>query len=157
MLMVLSLIGCKNPFNKKDGLDPIETHPMPGVEDFDIHRYQVGEQQLTDQLYFFSFDRSDLSSTDQEALQHIAQVMIKNPHITARIEGHTDDLGSSEYNVALGWRRAQSVSHYLESVGVTSSQIDLHSYGKEKPLVLATDDEARGKNRRAYITFGDPQ
>ena len=153
LMLVICLIGCKSPFGSKNNLDPIATTPLPGVEDFDIHRYQVGDQQLTDQLYFFGFDRSDLRPEDKEALHHIAEVMIKHPALKVRIEGHTDDLGSSEYNIALAWRRAQVVGDYLESQGVSSTQIDMHSYGKENPLVIGTDDEARAKNRRAFLSF----
>ena len=127
LLLIVTLMGCKSSWNNTSNLQPIATHAMPGVEDFDIHRYQIGQEELTDQLYFFGFDRSDLSAEDTEALQHIADIMIKNPKITARIEGHTDDLGSSEYNIALAWRRAQTVARYLESQGVAAQRIESHS------------------------------
>lgn len=147
------LIGCKGRFGSHDTLHPISSTPLPGSEDFDIHRYQVGDQQLSDQLYFFGFDRSELSQEDRESLEHIASVVRTHPHLKIRIEGHTDDLGSSEYNVGLGLRRAQSVSEVLESQGVSNHQIDTVSYGKENPLVLGTDEHARSKNRRAFVSF----
>lgn len=147
------LSGCKGKFGSYDTLHPISSSPMAGTEDFDINRYQVGNEQLTDQLYFFGFDRSSLPAEDQESLDNIANIVRAHPNLKVRIEGHTDDIGSAEYNVGLSLRRAQTVSNFLEAHGVKDDQIEIISYGKESPLMTGCDDYARSKNRRAFLSF----
>lgn len=153
LVLCTLLVGCKGKFGSNDTLHPISSTPMPGTDGFDINRYQVGDTQLTDQLYFFGFDQSQLPEEDLDSLLKIATVVRSHPNVQIRVEGHTDDIGSAEYNVGLSLRRAQAVTNYLEAHGVSSNQIEIISYGKENPLIVGSSDYARAKNRRAFVSF----
>ena len=81
--------------------------------------------------------------------------MKANPDVTVQIEGHCDARGSTEYNLALGERRARAVKAYLVSIGVIASHLTIISYGKEKPLVAGTTEAAYAANRRAnFVPLG---
>ena len=99
----------------------------------------------------FGFDNSRIASEDQEALLELVDVMQKDQFKRIQVSGHTDERGSSEYNIALGWRRAQSVAYFLQSNGIAKDQIDLISYGKEKPIDGRHVESAWQKNRRVEL------
>ena len=96
----------------------------------------------------FAFDDYSLSSKSKENLEKLAGWMKKTEDAKIQIEGHTCDIGTNEYNLALGERRASSAKTYLEGLGVASSRISTISYGEERPLVPNTDEGNRSKNRR---------
>jgi len=96
----------------------------------------------------FAFDDYSLSSKSKENLEKLAGWMKKAEMGKIQIEGHTCDIGTNEYNLALGERRANSAKTYLEGLGVSSSRISTISYGEERPLVPNTDEANRSKNRR---------
>ena len=96
----------------------------------------------------FAFDDYSLSSKSKENLEKLAGWMKKAEMGKIQIEGHTCDIGTNEYNLALGERRANSARTYLEGLGVSSSRISTISYGEERPLVPNTDEANRSKNRR---------
>lgn len=98
---------------------------------------------------FFDTDRFNIDSTDAAALQAQAQYFAQFPQVTFTIEGHTDERGTREYNVALGERRANSAKNYLVSLGVDANRIRTVSYGKERPVALASNAAAWAQNRRA--------
>ena len=96
----------------------------------------------------FAFDDYNLSSHARENLEKVASWMSKTPVAKIQIEGHTCEIGTSEYNLALGERRANSSKRYLEGLGVISGRISTISYGEERPLDPDHTEEARSKNRR---------
>ena len=96
----------------------------------------------------FAFDDYSLSSKSKENLEKLAGWMKKAGMAKIQIEGHTCDIGTNEYNLALGERRANSAKTYLESLGVSSSRVSTISYGEERPLVPNSDEANRSKNRR---------
>ncbi len=96
----------------------------------------------------FAFDDYSLSSKSKENLEKMAGWMKRTQNAKIQIEGHTCDIGTNEYNLALGERRASSAKTYLEGLGVGSSRISTISYGEERPLVPNTDEANRSKNRR---------
>ena len=96
----------------------------------------------------FAFDDYSLSSKSKENLEKVASWMKKEEMAKIQIEGHTCDIGTNEYNLALGERRANSAKTYLEGLGVGSSRISTISYGEERPLFPNTDEANRSKNRR---------
>lgn len=98
---------------------------------------------------FFDTDKSNVDSEDQEVLRSQAAWLIANPSARVRVEGHCDERGTREYNLALGERRANAAKNYLSTLGVELSRISVVSYGKERPDALASDEQAWGKNRRA--------
>lgn len=102
------------------------------------------------------FDRDDtlLHPDDYPALQQLAQCLQADPARTVRIDGNADERGTTDYNLALGDRRARSVAGYLKLLGVRSDQLATVSFGKEKPLCAEHDEACWQQNRRAGLTLG---
>ena len=100
---------------------------------------------------FFDYDRSDISEESQRILDANAEVMKKNPTWVITIEGHCDERGTAEYNLALGERRATSARTYLVSLGIPGDRLRTVSYGKEFPFDPAQNDAAWAKNRRDHF------
>ena len=98
---------------------------------------------------FFAFDRYDLRPEARLTLQKQAAWMKANPGVSVTIEGHCDERGTREYNLALGERRANAASDFLMSLGVAAGRITTISYGKERPVDPASNEVAWAKNRRA--------
>jgi peptidoglycan-associated lipoprotein len=101
---------------------------------------------------FFAYNSSDLSSEGRATLEKQAQWLQKYPNVAVTIEGHADERGTREYNLALGERRAQAVKNYLVSLSVPESRLNTISYGKERPAVNGSNEEAWSKNRRGVTT-----
>ena len=99
----------------------------------------------------FDFDEADLASGDFSALNRHAELLARDRTLTITIEGHCDERGTREYNMALGERRAQAVADYLMGAGVRGSQITTVSFGEERPVDGASNEAAWAKNRRAEI------
>jgi peptidoglycan-associated lipoprotein len=99
---------------------------------------------------YFGFDQYSLTDNDREALKMVAEA-VKTVNKELTIQGHTDERGSSEYNLALGNRRAMAVSDYLNMLGVRQGNLDLVSYGEERPAAMGSDESAWAKNRRAEL------
>jgi len=100
---------------------------------------------------FFDFDKSDLRPDAIDTLNRQADWMNANGSITVAIEGHCDERGTREYNLALGERRAAAARQYLESMGIGGGRMDTVSYGKERPAVLGSNEAAWAQNRRAVM------
>jgi peptidoglycan-associated lipoprotein len=99
----------------------------------------------------FEYDRAKIQDEDKSTLDMVVQKLKENGKRKVLVEGHCDDRGTANYNLALGERRAQSVKRYLEKSGVPVSQIEIASFGKERPLCSETTDECRQSNRRAHF------
>jgi peptidoglycan-associated lipoprotein len=98
---------------------------------------------------FFNYDSSDLDSDAQELLQDQVAWLKQYSDTSVIVEGHCDERGTREYNLALGEKRAQSVKNYLISLGISSDRISTISYGKERPAVVGSNDGAWAQNRRS--------
>ncbi|MEZ4814967.1 MAG: peptidoglycan-associated lipoprotein Pal [Bdellovibrionota bacterium] len=103
---------------------------------------------------YFEYDSFSLNSASREALGLAAQWLIANTAQRIQIEGHCDERGTTEYNLALGERRASTVRDFLVSKGVSSSQVSTISYGEERPLAMGSDEAAWAKNRRVEFVTG---
>ena len=110
-------------------------------------------QLLGRKTYYFGYDQFDLSECDVLSVYAHAKRICSNGKIRVRIEGHTDERGSREYNVALGEKRANAVANLLLLKGVHQNQICVVSYGKEKAAVFGNDESSWSKNRRAVIVY----
>jgi peptidoglycan-associated lipoprotein len=97
----------------------------------------------------FATDSSDIDSEAQSILTKQAAWLQKFPNVRVTIEGHCDERGTREYNLALGDRRANSAKNFLVNAGVAASRISVISYGKERPIATGSDEEAWAQNRRA--------
>ncbi|MEQ8640201.1 MAG: peptidoglycan-associated lipoprotein Pal [Alphaproteobacteria bacterium] len=104
---------------------------------------------------YFAFDKFDLTDEAQNALRAQAQWLARNPSVTVTIEGHADERGTREYNLALGERRANSAKEFLVALGVDGSRVTVISFGKERPAVLGSNEAAWALNRRA-VTVVNP-
>ena len=133
--------GSTGVFNQEEGTIT-ETSPsiVPGSQEDLI--VNVGDR------VFFGYDSSELDSDAQELLQDQVAWM-KQHDVSVTIEGHCDERGTREYNLALGEKRAQSVKNYLISLGVDSSRVSTVSYGKERPAVVGSNEGAWSQNRRS--------
>jgi len=101
---------------------------------------------------FFGYDSSDLDSDALELLQDQVAWLKQNSDVTVTIEGHCDERGTREYNLALGEKRAQAVKNYLIGLGINPDRVSTISYGKERPAVVGSNDGAWAQNRRS-VTF----
>ena len=101
---------------------------------------------------YFDYDKYNVKS-EYETLLNAHAVFIRSTNLNVIIEGHADERGTPEYNIALGERRASAVKSYLQGNGVSGEQLSIVSYGKEKPAVLGHNEAAYAKNRRAVITY----
>ena len=106
---------------------------------------------LANAVVYFEYDKSNLTAKSIQALRGVSDLMQRNSKITLSIEGHADERGTREYNLALGQRRAESVANYLISNGIKRNRLNVKSYGEERPLALGSNDTAWSKNRRVEL------
>ena len=125
---------------------------------------ELTEEEILQQLntagvledVFFAFDKYDLSPMATDSLLRNAEWLKQNPTAAILIEGHCDERGTSEYNLALGDRRAQSTKNYLTSLGIAAHRIETISYGEEKPFSLGESESSWSQNRRAHFIITSP-
>ena len=106
---------------------------------------------LANAVVYFEYDQFNLTSKSIQALKGVTELMKRNLKITISIEGHADERGTREYNLALGQRRSESVANYLVANGINRNRLITKSYGEERPLSLGSNDTAWSKNRRVEI------
>ena len=111
------------------------------------------QQLQQNNIVYFGLDKYDIQSDFAQMLDAHANFLRSNPSYKVTIEGHADERGTPEYNIALGERRANAVKMYLQGKGVSADQIAIVSYGKEKPAVLGHDESAYAQNRRAVLVY----
>ncbi len=123
---------------------PVTT--TPSVTDEDLFGQSVKD-------VYFDYDKSDIRGDQQASVQADAQFLNQHPNITFTIEGHCDERGSTEYNLALGDQRASSVKNALVSAGVSANRIKTISYGKEKPFCMESNEACWQQNRRGHFVY----
>ena len=106
---------------------------------------------LANAVVYFEYDQFNLTAKSIQALKGVSDLMKRNSKITISIEGHADERGTREYNLALGQRRAESVANYLIANGIQRNRLITKSYGEERPLSLGSNNSAWSKNRRVEI------
>ncbi len=128
---------------KREFEKSLQAKKTPGIEG------EIFESGLLKDIHF-DFDRYDVRPQDADVLKQNAAWLAKSPNAKIQVEGHCDERGTSEYNLALGERRANSTKKYLVSLGVKADRISTITYGKERPLDPSHTEEAWAKNRRAH-------
>jgi peptidoglycan-associated lipoprotein len=128
---------------------PMQQGPAPGSQ-ADFEASLMGRD-----VVYFDTDMFNIDSEDQAALASQAQWLMKYPAKKATLEGHADERGTREYNLALGERRANSAKNYLVGLGIDSSRLSTVSYGKERPVALGSDEASWARNRRAVTVTID--
>ncbi|MBO9575913.1 MAG: peptidoglycan-associated lipoprotein Pal [Sphingobium sp.] len=121
---------------------PAPTGPRPGSQQHFL-------ANVSSDRIFFDTDKSDVDDADKATLQSQAAWLKQFPNTKVTIEGHCDERGTREYNLALGERRANAAKNYLASLGIDPGRMTTISYGKERPEALGSDEESWAKNRRA--------
>jgi len=122
------------------------------VEVLSPETYQTKTAAIsTSATIYFDFDKSNLTSRSIQTLRGVISSMKDNSSLMLVLEGHADERGTREYNLALGQRRAESVADYLESRGIRRSRLVVKSYGEERPAVDSSNENAWAKNRRVEI------
>ncbi|MCQ1056488.1 peptidoglycan-associated lipoprotein Pal [Photobacterium sp. DNB23_23_1] len=126
---------------------PVEQEPV-------LSEQELRSQQLRqEQTIYFKFDNAEIQPDYQDMLTAHAEYLRDNAAVKVIVEGHADERGTPEYNIALGERRANAVAKYLQALGVSASQISIVSYGEEKPLVLGHTEADYAKNRRSVLVY----
>ncbi len=131
---------------EKDFESSLVTKKEPGIEG------EVFESSLLKDIHF-DFDKYEIRPEDVDILKQNAALLAKYPKVKVQIEGHCDERGTIQYNLALGERRAGSTRQFLISLGIPSDRLGTISYGKEKPLDPGHTEEAWAKNRRVHLVI----
>jgi peptidoglycan-associated lipoprotein len=158
LVAVLGLAACNNPDrfgaggagNGINGAGGIDSSGLGGANDPSSVAYF--QQTLGDRV-FFAVDQNTLSDEARTTLQGQAQWLNTNADYAVIVEGHADEQGTREYNLALGARRASAAQNFLVSQGVASSRIRTVSYGKERPVEVCSTEDCYSRNRRAVTVL----
>lgn len=162
-ILAISLIGCSKKSAESTGMVDDGFMPTTNVVTggtglspfFEGTRNLSPEDQafLETRVFYFDYDDPQIRSEYFDIIRAHARNLVANPTVHIRVEGHTDERGSREYNIALGERRAQAVMNVLLMEGANRNQVSVVSYGKEKPAVPGHDESAYQYNRRAVIVY----
>lgn len=165
-LPLLALGACSSS-SDTEGTSQVETNTQTAVEtqenvqvtaaqraaEIEEQKRLEMERLRAEHIVYFDFDTSTLTGEFSAVLDAHAKFLSSNTQVNVLVEGHADERGTPEYNIALGERRAKAVVTYLENMGVSSSQLTVVSYGEEKPMVKDRSEEAFAKNRRAVLVY----
>lgn len=127
--------------------------PPPPVFNDNMEPFYPGTTRLLERVFYFEYDRAVINTADLEALQVHAEVLRDNPSRRLVIEGHCDERGTREYNLALGERRADAVRSFLSASGVAGSRVETVSYGEERPDDPGEGESSWARNRRAVMIY----
>jgi peptidoglycan-associated lipoprotein len=140
IMLMLTIVGCPKKVVKTQPIAPPDKPIITEEEE------EVETPMLTLNTIYFDFDKSDIRTGDAEILKANAKSLKDNAKVNITIEGHCDPMGTSEYNMALGWRRATAAQDYLMKLGIDKARLNTISYGEER---LMTNNEADyWQNRR---------
>lgn len=161
MLFAVGIIlsGCPAPQKRGDlGGPAAVSAPKEGTVVEGIDSSKVSQTKISDSEdevvirdAFFSYNRYDIGGEARKALKQNAKILKKHKNATILIEGHCDDRGSTEYNIALGQRRADAAKNYLARLGVKKNRIKTKSYGEENPFCHEATEKCWQSNRRAHF------
>lgn len=148
-----SSAGKKTSDQAPQPVPPAYTEPAPApapVSDYDAEAV-AAERALTNNIVYFDYDQSAIRSEFQSVVDAFARYLSANPSARVRLEGHADERGTTEYNIALGERRANAVQSALVAKGVNREQTSVISYGEERPAASGSNEEAYALNRRVQL------
>ena len=147
MVMVLGLALGMGAGCAKKNVEEVAAPAAPAVSTKAISK------KLTKNVVYFDFNKYDIKAEYRDMLQGMADTLKQYPSIVVLIAGNCDERGTEEYNQALGERRAQAVYDYLIRLGVPAEQLDIISFGEDRPAVKGSNEEAWAKNRRDNFTI----
>lgn len=137
----------------RDEAERVKVAAMKKAEEIKAQQQREMDKLRSRHIVYFDFDKSTVSSEFSSVLDAHAKFLNNNSNVKVIVEGHADERGTPEYNIALGERRAKAVQTYLENMGVSASQLSIVSYGEEKPMVKSRTEAAFAKNRRAVLVY----
>ncbi|AZQ83592.1 peptidoglycan-associated lipoprotein Pal [Colwellia sp. Arc7-635] len=137
----------------REAAERVKVEAMQRADAIEAKKRQEIEKLRSEHIVYFGFDKSTVGNDFSAILDAHAKFLNENTNVNVLIEGHADERGTPEYNIALGERRAKSIETYLENMGVSSSQLSVVSYGEEKPMVKDRSEGAFAKNRRAVLVY----
>lgn len=143
-------------WESEEARDERERAELEGLRDDELTEFQElddPDSPLAERVIYFDFDRYDVKSEYRDLIREHGRYLRTRPGLTVRLEGHTDERGSREYNIGLGDRRAQAVKRMLVLNGVSEDQIRTVSYGEERPAVAESNEDAWAKNRRVELDY----
>ena len=143
----------EEPVETPDTTPPPTTPPTQAETNENGIPFVPGTTRLIPRTYYFEYDRSVLGQDDLESLNLHAEFLRNNPDRSIVVEGHADERGTREYNLALGERRADSIRSYMVSAGASPRQIEIVSYGEERPEDPGHDESSWSRNRRAVVIY----
>jgi peptidoglycan-associated lipoprotein len=129
------------------------TGSQTGVTPVDVTRSTNDAGSLAQRVVYFDFDSYAVKDEYRPVVDRFAKALVADRKKRLQVEGHTDDRGGSEYNLALGQKRAESVAKALALLGAADTQVEAVSFGKERPAAAGADEAARAKNRRAELNY----
>lgn len=146
--------GAGETYTQQDGIYEEDARAVngTGVNGQDLQA-QAQAALLEYTVFYFEFDQSTLKEEGKDALKAHAAFLASNPSARVVLEGHADERGTVEYNLALGERRAMTVRRFLMANGAASNQLQVVSYGEERPAVVASNESAYSKNRRVEVKY----
>lgn len=147
---LLLLAGCSSSSGDKDGLS--ESDLNAGRDRFGNGSIPLAEGEGLFRDIHFDYDSSNIDSGARQDVEYNASVLKQHGDMKVILEGHCDERGTNEYNMALGAARAKSVERALVALGITSSKLDTISYGEEVPLVQGSNEAAWAQNRRVHFS-----
>lgn len=159
--LILGLTACQfKPVKEGEGADEQaaqqERETRYGVEEggpLDIKALEDPNSPVSVRVIYFPLDSVQVSNEDREVIAAHARLLSSNPEVTVVLEGHADERGTREYNLALGERRAMAIQQLMTLQGVAADQIQVISFGEERPVALGHDEEAWHLNRRVEILY----
>lgn len=150
LISLLSTSACTDHDKKME--EVVETKPVPKEHEFTVDETS-GKVEFKAEIVYFEFDDSTLTSQGIERLNALASYMDKNKDLKVKVEGHCDERGSAEYNLALGQRRAESVRKFLADAGVVQDRLLAVSFGEERLANNKRSEKDHAENRRVEFTF----
>lgn len=151
VLSVFAVTACSSVGSDTDETSTTDQETAGTAVQESNGQYEAEQIALAKNVYYFDFDQATISAEDREILAVRAFILSRSPNAKIRLEGHASEEGTREYNLALGERRGNAIAMYLMANGVASSQIEVISYGEERPAVTGSTEDARSKNRRVEI------
>lgn len=143
----------QNAEDARKAQEAVQVTAAKRAAEIEEQKRQELAQLRSEHIVYFDFDVSNVNEQYSAILDAHAKFLNANSDVKVLIEGHADERGTPEYNIALGERRAKSVVTYLENMGVATGQLTVVSYGEEKPMVKDRSENAFAKNRRAVLVY----
>lgn len=135
------------------GTGGVELGGVEGSGGFVGDPLQDPDSLLSERTVYFEFDKSEIKLNAREIIEAHAEYLSNHPSVSIVLEGHADERGTREYNLSLGERRAMAVQQMMTLMGVSRDQIEVVSYGEERPVAMGHDESAWAQNRRVEIVY----